>query len=69
MTVQTENEYEDLLGLWADLESGLGIILGNPGSTQEFEKRVWQYDRWMQGLLQRDTDVDQIGRASCRERV
>jgi hypothetical protein len=57
VTVQTENEYEDLLGLWADLESGLGIILGNPGSTQEFEKRVWQYDRWMQGLLQRDTDV------------
>lgn len=57
MTVQTENEYEDLLGLWADLEAGLGIILGSPGSTQEFERRVRQYDRWMQGLLQRDTDV------------
>ncbi len=57
MTVQTENEYEDLLGLWSDLESGLGIILGSPGSIQEFEQRVWQYDRWMQTLLQRDTDV------------
>lgn len=57
MTVQTENEYEDLLGLWSDLESGLGIILGSPASIQEFEQRVWQYDRWMQTLLQRDTDV------------
>ena len=57
MTVQTENEYEDLLSLWSDLESGLGIILGSPGSIQEFEQRVWQYDRWMQGLLERDTDV------------
>ena len=57
MTVQNENEYEDLLGLWSDLESGLGIILGSPDSIQEFEQRVWQYDRWMKDLLQRDTDV------------
>ena len=57
MTVQTENEYEDLLGLWADLESGLGIILGSPASVQEFEPRVWQYDRWMTDLVRRDADV------------
>lgn len=57
MTVQSENEYEDLLGLWSDLEAGLGIILGSPNSIQEFEQRVWQYDRWMKTLLQRDTDV------------
>lgn len=57
MTVQNENEYEDLLGLWSDLESGLGIILGSPGSIQEFEQRVWQYDRWMKDLLKRDADV------------
>lgn len=57
MTVQTENEYEDLLSLWSDLESGLGIILGSPASIQEFEQRVWQYDRWMQTLLKRDADV------------
>ena len=55
--VQNEGEYEDLLSLWSDLEAGLGIILGSPGSIQEFEQRVWQYDRWMQTLLQRDTDV------------
>jgi hypothetical protein len=55
--VRDENEYEDLLSLWADLESGLGIILGNPASIQEFEQRVWQYDRWMKDLLKRDADV------------
>ena len=57
MNVQTENDYEDLLSLWADLESGLGIILGSPASVQEFELRVWQYDRWMTDLLKRDTDM------------
>lgn len=57
MTVQNENEYEDLLSLWSDLESGLGIILGSPTSIQEFEQRVRQYDRWMQTLLERDADV------------
>ena len=57
MNVQNEEEYEDLLSLWSDLEAGLGVTLGNPASVQEFEQRVWQYDRWMQSLLQRDTDV------------
>ena len=57
MSVQTEDEYEDLLSLWSDLEAGLGIILASPASVQEFEQRVWQYDRWMQNMLQRDTDV------------
>jgi hypothetical protein len=57
VSVQSENEYEDLLALWSDLESGLGVILTSPGSTQEFAHRVVQYDRWMQGLMQRDPDV------------
>lgn len=57
MSVQDQTEYEDLLGLWSDLEAGLGILLGSPASIQEFEQRVWQYDRWMQTLLERDADV------------
>lgn len=57
MNMQSDNHYEDLLGLWSDLESGLGIILSSPTSIQEFEKRVWQYDRWMKDLLKRDTDI------------
>ena len=55
--VKTEDEYEDLLGQWSDLESGLGVVLGHPGSAQEFEARLYQYDRWMQELIQRDADV------------
>jgi HD-GYP domain-containing protein (c-di-GMP phosphodiesterase class II) len=57
MHVKDANEYEDLLAEWSDLESGLGIILSNPDSSQEFVRRVQQYDRWMQSLLQRDTDA------------
>lgn len=56
-SIQDENEYEDLLALWSDLESGLGVILGSPGNAQEFSHRVVQYDRWMQSLMQRDPDV------------
>jgi hypothetical protein len=57
MDVQDGNAYEDLLGQWSDLESGLGVILSSPATTQQFAHRVLQYDRWMQGLLQRDPDV------------
>ncbi|MGQ0709481.1 MAG: HD-GYP domain-containing protein [Rhodoferax sp.] len=57
MQVRDETEYEDLLALWSDLESGLGVILANPQRTQEFAARVLQYDRWMQSLLERDPDV------------
>jgi len=57
VNVQTEDEYEDLLSLWSDLESGLGIVLRSPGSIQEFEKRVWQYDRWMRDLIKQDPNL------------
>jgi hypothetical protein len=57
MNVRDENEYEDLLAEWSDLESGIGVVLRNPDTAQQFITRVLQYDRWMQGLLQRDQDV------------
>lgn len=57
MQVHNENEYEDLLSQWSDLESGLGVLLASPMSTQQFAARVVQYDKWMQSLLQRDADV------------
>lgn len=57
MAPGSQNDYEDLLAQWSDLESGLGIILTSPESSQQFSYRVLQYDRWMQGLLQRDPDV------------
>lgn len=57
MRVQDRADYEDLLSQWSDLEAGLGIVLGNPASVQEFVARIHQYDRWMQDLLVRDTDI------------
>ena len=57
MALQNDNDYQDLLSLWSDLESGLSIILSSPDSIQEFEQRVWQYDRWMKDMLERDPDL------------
>jgi len=57
VTLQNDNDYQDLLSLWSDLESGLSIILSSPDSIQEFEQRVWQYDRWMKDMLERDPDL------------
>jgi hypothetical protein len=57
MTVRDVNEYEDLLAEWADLESGLGILLAYPDQSREFVARVGQYERWMQSLMDRDPDV------------
>lgn len=57
LNVTTEDEYQDLLSLWSDLESGLAVVLTHPDSVQEFEQRVCQYDRWLQDLIKHDTDV------------
>lgn len=57
LIVKNENEYEDLLGLWSDLESGLGLLLSHPSSIQELRQRVEQYDHWLQDLLMHDPDV------------
>lgn len=55
--LKSEDEYEDLLGLWSDLESGLGMVLSHPHKVQEFQARIHQYDHWMNNLIQHDTDV------------
>nr|WP_315238533.1 phosphodiesterase [uncultured Albidiferax sp.] len=52
-----EADYEDLLSLWADLESGLAMVLANPRNIPDFESKIRQYDRWMQDLLLQDTDT------------
>lgn len=50
-------DYEDLLSLWADLESGLAMVLANAHHIPNFESKIRQYDRWMQDLLRQDTDT------------
>lgn len=55
--LNSENDYEDLLGQWSDLEAGLAMLLEHSGCAAEFESRIWQYDRWLKVLLERDTNL------------
>lgn len=50
-------EYDDLLGLWSDLEAGLSTLLLRPRQVADFPSKVRQYDRWMRDLLLHDMDT------------
>lgn len=52
-----DGSYEELLAMWADLESGLSLVLTMPHRVQDFSKKIRQYDGWMRSLLERDTDI------------
>ena len=50
-------EYEDLLGLWADLECALAVLLARPHQVCDFPAKVRQLDRWLQELVAHDIDA------------
>ena len=50
-------EYEDLLGLWADLELTLSVLLARPGHVRNFEEKLRHIDGWLQELVQHDVDA------------
>ncbi len=52
-----EGEYEDLLGLWSDLESGLSVVLSQPLRVQDFASKIRQLDSWLQDLVAHDIDA------------
>lgn len=52
-----EGEYEDLLSLWSDLESGLSVLLSRPLQVQDFAAKVRQFDGWLQDLVAHDIDA------------
>lgn len=52
-----DEEYEDLLGLWADLESSLSVLLAHPIQVHNFPAKVRQCDRWLQDLVAHDIDA------------
>lgn len=52
-----DEEYEDLLGLWADLESALSVLLARPAHVRGFGTKLRQLDRWLQDLVQHDVDA------------
>ena len=52
-----DEEYEDLLGLWGDLESGLSMLLSRPLHAQNFDGKIRQFDQWLQDLVAHDIDA------------
>ena len=52
-----EGEYEDLLGLWSDLEAALSVLLSRPLQVQDFAAKVRQFDGWLQDLVAHDIDA------------
>lgn len=50
-------EYDDLLGLWSELEASLATLLLRPQQVAGFASKVRQYDHWMQDLLAQDMDT------------
>ncbi len=52
-----EGEYEDLLGLWSDLESALSVLLSKPLQVQDFPGKVRSFDLWLQDLVAHDIDA------------
>lgn len=52
-----DEEYEDLLSLWSDLESAMSVLLARPQQVQDFSAKVRQFDRWLQDLVAHDIDA------------
>lgn len=57
MTPLTDDPYEDLLGLWSDLETALALLLGAPLQVQGFAGKLEQLELWLQELIQHDSDA------------
>ncbi len=49
--------YEDLQGLWLDLEAALALVLTHPGQVSDFAHKIDQLDAWLQELLAHDSDA------------
>lgn len=49
--------YEDLLGLWSDLEAALSVLLSAPLRVQGFLDKLQQIDHWLRELIAHDTDA------------
>ena len=52
-----DEEYEDLLSLWGDLESALSVLLSRPTQVHDFSAKLRQFDRWLQELVAHDIDA------------
>lgn len=57
MATAADDPYEDLLGMWADLEAALSVLLAQPLLVQDFSAKVRQLDQWLQDLVAHDSDA------------
>ncbi len=57
MSSLSHDSYEDLLGLWSDLEAALALLLSHPLRVQGFLAKLQQIDQWLQELITHDTDA------------
>lgn len=52
-----DEQYEDLRGLWAELEAALALLLNAPLQVQNFATRLRQLGDWLQELVEHDSDA------------
>ena len=57
MQASHDDSYEDLLGLWSDLETALAMLLTEPLRIPGFVDKLHQLDLWLQDLISHDTDA------------
>lgn len=57
MTAADDAYYGDLLGLWADLESALSLLLAHPAQIQQFRLKLDQLCDWLDSLIAEDADA------------
>lgn len=57
MPARYDEHYEDLLGLWSDLEAALSVLLTDPLHIPGFSIKLHQIDLWLQDLITQDTDA------------
>lgn len=57
MSRRPDDSYEDLLGLWSDLEAALSVLLSAPLQVQGFLVKLQQIDLWLQELIAHDSDA------------
>lgn len=52
-----DDHYEDLLGLWSDLEASLHLVLTSPALVPALPVKIQQLETWMRDLVAHDTDA------------
>lgn len=55
--IQDNDPYEDLLGLWSDLEAALSALLSMPLHISDFPGKLHQLDLWLQDLITQNSDA------------